>query len=157
MLQGLETLSLRMERHVSNALELAHWLEGRPEVSAVHYPGLASSPWHGPAHKYLPRGAGGVVSFELAGGREAGARFIDGLELVSHLADIGDVRSLAIHPASTTHYRLTPEQQRAAGVAPGLIRFSTGIEGIEGIEDITSDLATALAAATSAPGRATKQ
>ncbi|MFK4065410.1 O-acetylhomoserine aminocarboxypropyltransferase/cysteine synthase family protein [Streptomyces sp. NPDC029674] len=154
VLQGLETLSLRMERHVSNALELARWLEARPEVSAVHYPGLPSSPWHGLARTYLARGAGGVVSFELAGGREAGARFIDGLELVSHLANIGDVRSLAIHPASTTHYQLTPEQQRAAGVAPGLIRFSTGIEGIE---DITSDLATALAAATSAPGRATKQ
>ncbi len=100
-----------------------------------------------------PRRTGGIP-FEPAGGREAGARFIDGLDLVSHLADIGDVRSPAIRPASTTHYQLAPEQQRAAGVAPGLIRFSTGIEGIE---DITSDLATALAAATPAPGRATKQ
>ncbi|MEV4439434.1 PLP-dependent transferase [Streptomyces sp. NPDC049577] len=144
VLQGLETLSLRMARHSESALELARWLQGRPEVTAVHYPGLSSSPWYGTARRMLPRGAGGVVSFELVGGLTAGARFVDELRLISHLANVGDVRSLVIHPASTTHYQLTPEQRLAAGVTPGLIRFSVGLEGTA---DLKADLEAGLHAA----------
>ena len=134
LLQGLETLSLRMQRHVANAQALAEWLQSRDEVAAVHYAGLPSSPSHAAQRRYLPRGAGAIVAFELRGGVEAGRRFVDSVELFSHLANIGDVRSLIIHPASTTHAQLSPEEQLATGVTPGLIRLSVGIEGIEDLK-----------------------
>ncbi len=134
VLQGLETLSLRMERHVANAQALAWWLQTRDEVAAVHYAGLSTSPWNAAQRRYLPRGAGAIVAFDLRGGIQAGARFVDSVELFSHLANIGDVRSLIIHPASTTHSQLSPDQQLATGVTPGLIRLSVGIEGIEDLK-----------------------
>ncbi|SDZ26100.1 O-acetylhomoserine (thiol)-lyase [Amycolatopsis xylanica] len=137
LLQGIETLSLRMERHVANAAAVAAWLAERPEVEAVHYAGLPGSPWHDVAKRYLPLGVGAVVAFELAGGLEAGRRFVDRLRLFSHLANIGDVRSLVIHPASTTHAQLDGEQQLASGVTPGLIRLSVGLEGVG---DLLADL-----------------
>ncbi|MGA0945005.1 MAG: bifunctional o-acetylhomoserine/o-acetylserine sulfhydrylase [Candidatus Nanopelagicales bacterium] len=135
--QGLETLSLRMERHVSNARKVADFLEGRDEVLKVNYASLPSSPWHALAQKYAPAGSGAVLSFEIEGGLEAGKRFVEALELHSHVANIGDVRSLVIHPASTTHSQLTPEEQLTAGVTPGLVRLAVGIEGID---DILADL-----------------
>jgi len=135
--QGLETLSLRMERHVSNAQAVAEWLEGRPEVRSVNYAGLPSSPWHDLSRKYAPRGAGAVLAFDIEGGVEAGRRFVEALRLHSHVANIGDVRSLVIHPASTTHSQLSPDEQLASGVTPGLVRLSVGIEGIQ---DILADL-----------------
>ncbi len=135
--QGLETLSLRVERHVDNALEVARWLEGRDEVLGVNYAGLESSPWHTLAQKYAPRGPGAVLAFEIEGGIEAGRRFVEGLQLHSHVANIGDVRSLVIHPASTTHSQLSPQEQLAAGVTPGLVRLAVGIENIT---DILADL-----------------
>jgi O-acetylhomoserine (thiol)-lyase len=135
--QGLETLSLRMERHVSNARKVAEFLEGRDEVLKVNYASLPSSPWHALAEKYAPAGSGAVLSFEIEGGLEAGKRFVEALELHSHVANIGDVRSLVIHPASTTHSQLTPEEQLSAGVTPGLVRLAVGIEGID---DILADL-----------------
>ncbi|MCX5403035.1 bifunctional o-acetylhomoserine/o-acetylserine sulfhydrylase [Streptomyces sp. NBC_00335] len=135
LLQGVETLSLRLERHSSNAQELAQWLEQRDEVSAVHYPGLPSNRWYEAARRYLPRGAGAVLSFELRGGVEAGRRFVDGLELFSHLANIGDVRSLVIHPASTTHSQLDEAQLAATGTTPGLVRLSVGIENLADLKD----------------------
>ncbi|MFP5347794.1 MAG: bifunctional o-acetylhomoserine/o-acetylserine sulfhydrylase [Actinomycetes bacterium] len=135
--QGLETLSLRVERHVENAKRVAAWLEGRDEVLSVSYAGLESSPWHERARKYLPRGAGAVLAFEIAGGLEAGRRFVEALTLHSHVANIGDVRSLVIHPASTTHSQLSEEEQLAAGVTPGLVRLAVGIEHID---DIIADL-----------------
>jgi O-acetylhomoserine (thiol)-lyase len=137
IIQGLETLSLRMERHVQNAQAVAEFLEARDEVSWVNYPGLASSPWHARAAELLPKGAGAVLSFGLKGDEKAGARFIDGLELFSHLANVGDVRSLAIHPATTTHSQLTAEEQAATGVSPDMVRLSVGIESIG---DILADL-----------------
>ncbi|MFE1098953.1 bifunctional o-acetylhomoserine/o-acetylserine sulfhydrylase [Nocardiopsis alba] len=137
ILQGVETLSLRIERHVDNTLALAEWLESRDEVERVHYAGLPSSPHHELARTYLPRGAGAVLSFELHGGVEAGRAFVDGTELFSQLVNIGDVRSLIVHPASTTHSQLTPEQQVTAGVAPGLVRLSVGLEHID---DLKADL-----------------
>jgi O-acetylhomoserine (thiol)-lyase len=137
LLQGVETLSLRLERHSQNALALAEWLEQRDEVAAVHYPGLPSSPWYKAAQKYLPNGAGAIVSFELRDGVEAGKRFVDGVELFSHLANIGDVRSLIIHPASTTHSQLTDEQRAVTGTAPGLVRLSVGLENLA---DLKADL-----------------
>ncbi|GAA2086807.1 bifunctional o-acetylhomoserine/o-acetylserine sulfhydrylase [Kitasatospora saccharophila] len=137
LLQGVETLSLRLERHTANALELARWLEQRDEVAVVHYPGLPSSRWYDAAKRYLPRGAGAVLSFELRDGVEAGRRFVDGLELFSHLANIGDVRSLVIHPASTTHSQLDAEQLAATGTAPGLVRLSVGLESVT---DLRADL-----------------
>ena len=135
--QGLETLSLRMERHVANARRVAEFLEGRDEVLKVNYASLPSSPWHALAEKYSPAGSGAVLSFEIEGGLEAGKRFVEALELHSHVANIGDVRSLVIHPASTTHSQLTPEEQLSAGVTPGLVRLAVGIEGID---DILADL-----------------
>lgn len=135
--QGLETLSLRMERHVSNARKVADFLEGRDEVLKVNYASLPSSPWHALAQKYAPAGSGAVLSFEIEGGLEAGKRFVEALELHSHVANIGDVRSLVIHPASTTHSQLTPEEQLTAGVTPGVVRLAVGIEGID---DILADL-----------------
>jgi O-acetylhomoserine (thiol)-lyase len=122
-----------MERHVSNAQAVAEYLEARDEVRQVFFAGLPSSPWYERAKKYLPRGAGSIVSFILEGGLDAGRRFADGLELHSQLANIGDVRSLVIHPASTTHSQLSEEEQLATGVDPGLIRLSVGIESIADI------------------------
>ncbi|WP_440899179.1 bifunctional o-acetylhomoserine/o-acetylserine sulfhydrylase [Actinosynnema sp.] len=147
VLQGIETLSLRLERHVANAQALAEWLDGRDEVERVHYAGLPSSPWHALAQRYLPGGAGAIVSFELVGGADAGRAFVDGLELFSQLANIGDVRSLVIHPASTTHSQLTAEQQATSGVTPGLVRLSVGIEAVE---DLKADLEAGFRAAKSA-------
>ena len=136
-LQGLETLSLRMERHVANATAVANWLEARPDVEWVNYAGLASSPWHELQVKYLPKGGGSIIAFGIKGGAEAGRKFIEGLELFSHLANVGDAKSLAIHPASTTHSQLTEEEQHTTGVSPDLVRLSVGIETLE---DILADL-----------------
>ncbi|EYR61899.1 O-acetylhomoserine aminocarboxypropyltransferase [Actinotalea ferrariae CF5-4] len=145
--QGLETLSLRIERHVQNAQAVAEWLEARDDVRTVHYAGLPSSPWHANALKYAPRGTGAVIAFEIEGGAEAGKRFVDGLELHSNVANIGDVRSLVIHPASTTHSQLTPEQQLQSGITPGLVRLAVGIEHID---DILADLDAGFRAAKGA-------
>ena len=142
--QGLETLSLRIERHVENAKAVAAFLEKHPQVSSVNYASLASSKWNRLATKYSPKGSGSVLSFEIKGGIEAGKKFIEALNLHSHVANIGDVRSLAIHPASTTHSQLSPEEQLTAGVTPGLVRLSVGIENIK---DIQADLEKAFAAA----------
>ena len=142
--QGLETLSLRIERHVENAKAVAAFLEKHPQVSSVNYASLASSKWNKLATKYSPKGSGSVLSFEIKGGIEAGKKFIEALNLHSHVANIGDVRSLAIHPASTTHSQLSPEEQLTAGVTPGLVRLSVGIENIK---DIQADLETAFATA----------
>ncbi|WAM17168.1 bifunctional o-acetylhomoserine/o-acetylserine sulfhydrylase [Rhodococcus sp. JS3073] len=142
--QGIETLSLRVERHVANAQKVAEFLEARPEVTSVAYAGLPSSQWHGRAQQLTPKGPGAIVTFELAGGVDAGKKFVNALTLHSHVANIGDVRSLVIHPASTTHSQLTPEEQLAAGVTPGLVRLAVGIEGID---DILADLETGFAAA----------
>ncbi|WP_432506407.1 bifunctional o-acetylhomoserine/o-acetylserine sulfhydrylase [Kineococcus arenarius] len=142
--QGLETLSLRMERHVRNARAVAEFLEGHPQVERVHYASLPSSPWHANAQRYTPRGSGSVLAFEIAGGLQAGKRFVDALVLHSHVANIGDVRSLVVHPASTTHSQLTVEEQFASGVTPGLVRLSVGIEAVE---DVLADLALGFAAA----------
>ncbi len=148
VLQGLETLSLRMERHVDNAQRVAEWLAGRDEVEEVFYAGLPSSKWHDAAAKYTQgRGAGSVPAFVIKGGLEAGRRFVDALELHSHVANIGDVRSLVIHPASTTHSQLTPEEQLTTGVHPGLVRLSVGIESLD---DILADLETGFRAAKGA-------
>ena len=144
LLQGIETLSLRVQRHVDNAQKVAEFLAKHPQVLSVNYAGLATSPWHDAAKKYAPKGAGAIVSFEIAGGVEAGAKFVDGLNLFSHVANIGDVRSLVIHPASTTHSQLTPEQQLTAGVTPGLVRLSVGLETID---DLFADLESGFAAA----------
>ncbi|MFJ8964006.1 bifunctional o-acetylhomoserine/o-acetylserine sulfhydrylase [Lentzea sp. NPDC102401] len=146
VIQGIETLSLRIERHVQNAQALAEWLEARDEVEKVHYAGLASSPFHAAAQKYLPKGAGAVVSFELRGGVRAGRAFVDGTSLFSQLVNIGDVRSLIVHPASTTHSQLTPEEQLVTGVSPGLVRLSVGLEGLE---DLKADLEAGFTAAKS--------
>ncbi len=147
IIQGIETLSMRMDRHVANAQALAEWLEARDEVEKVWYAGLPSSPWHANAQKYAPKGAGAIVSFELRDGVEAGKRFVDGVELFTHLANIGDVRSLIIHPASTTHSQLTPEQQLTTGVTPGLVRLSVGLESVE---DLIADLEAGFRAAKDA-------
>ncbi|MBH0120899.1 bifunctional o-acetylhomoserine/o-acetylserine sulfhydrylase [Rhodococcus sp. NPDC003382] len=142
--QGLETLSLRVERHVANAQRVAEFLEARPEVESVSYAGLPSSPWFERGKQLAPRGTGAIVVFELAGGVDAGKKFVDALTLHSHVANIGDVRSLVIHPASTTHSQLTAEEQLAAGVTPGLVRLAVGIEHID---DILADIESGLAAA----------
>ncbi len=141
--QGIETLSLRVQRHTESALAVANWLEARPEVLSVNYAGLASSPWYANGKKYAPKGTGGVLSFEIDGGIEAGKKFVEGLQLHSHVANIGDVRSLVIHPASTTHSQLTPEEQLASGTTPGLVRLSVGLEGLP---DILADLEIGFAA-----------
>lgn len=147
LLQGIETLSLRIERHVQNAQEIAEWLDSHPDIASVNYSGLPSSPWYAAANKYAPKGVGAVLSFELKGGVDAGRALVDNLKLFSHLANIGDVRSLVIHPASTTHSQLTPEQQLTTGVTPGLVRLSLGIEHVD---DLKADLAAGLAAARAA-------
>ena len=146
-LQGLQTLSLRMERHSHNALAVAAWLEGRDEVEWVKYPGLRSSPWYERGQRLLPNGQGAIIAFGIKGGLEAGRRFIDSLELHSHLANVGDVRSLAIHPATTTHSQLTPEEQAVTGVTEDLVRLSVGIETLD---DILADLEAGFRAAKSA-------
>ena len=144
--QGLETLSLRVERHLANARAAAEFLDRHPSVESVRYSSLVSSPYYELARKYAPKGAGSVFTFEIAGGRPAGQAFIESLELFSHLANIGDVRSLAIHPASTTHSQMDDEELAAAGITPGTVRLSIGIETID---DIIADLDQALAAASS--------
>lgn len=144
LIQGIETLSLRVERHTQNAQEIAEFLEAHSDVASVNYSGLPTSPWYAAANRYAPKGVGAVLSFELKGGVDAGRALVDNLTLFSHLANIGDVRSLVIHPASTTHSQLTPEQQLTAGVTPGLVRLSVGLENID---DLKADLAAGLAAA----------
>jgi O-acetylhomoserine (thiol)-lyase len=142
-LQGIETLPLRMARHVENALGVAAWLEQQPGVERVRYPGLPGSPYAPLVARYLPRGTGAVFSFDLAGGRDAGRRLIEALELFSHLANVGDARSLVIHPASTTHRQLSDGELSAAGIAPGTIRLSIGLEDLD---DLLWDLDRGLAA-----------
>jgi O-acetylhomoserine (thiol)-lyase len=134
LLQGLETLSLRVQRHNENALALAKWLEGHENVNYVWYPGLESSPYHANAVKYLKGNGGGVLQFGIKGGVEKAAAFIESLELVSHLANVGDAKTLIIHPASTTHEQLGEAEQLAAGVLPDMIRVSVGIEFIDDIK-----------------------
>jgi O-acetylhomoserine (thiol)-lyase len=141
LLQGLETLSLRMERHVANAQKVAEFLETHPKAAWVTYPGLKSHPDHERSKQYVPRGPGAIMGFGVKGGLEAGGKFIDNLQLFSHLANVGDAKSLAIHPASTTHAQLSPKEQAAAGVTPDFIRLSIGIEDID---DILWDLDQAL-------------
>lgn len=141
LLQGLETLSLRVQRTVDNALEIARWLENHPAVEFVNYPGLESSPYHELANKYLRHGYGGVLSFKLKGGKEEADVLVNNLQLISHLANVGDAKTLIIHPASTTHEQLEPHEQLAAGVVPGLLRLSVGIEHVD---DIKADLQQAL-------------
>lgn len=145
--QGLETLSLRVDRHLSNALKVAEWLEARDDVEYVHYASLPSNPYHANALKYTPKGSGAVLAFELPGGSEAGQAFVSALELHSNVANIGDVRSLVIHPASTTHSQLTPEEQAFSGVTPGLVRLAVGLEHID---DILADLEAGFRAAKGA-------
>ncbi len=140
-LQGLETLSLRIDRHVKNAQAVAEYLEKHPRVSWVTYPGLKSHPDYKLARKYLPKGAGAILGFGIKGGQEAGRKFIDSLKLFSHLANVGDAKSLAIHPASTTHSQLSPDEQATAGVTPDFVRLSVGLEDID---DILWDLDQAL-------------
>jgi len=142
-LQGLETLALRMERHCANALAVARWLRAHPKVSWLRYPGLPEDPAYRTARRYLNKGFGGMVVFGVKGGRAAGERFIDALKLFSHLANVGDAKSLALHPASTSHSQLSEEQQRAGGLTPELVRLSIGLESLE---DIQADLEQALAA-----------
>lgn len=144
--QGLETLSLRIERHVENAKAIATWLESHPSVESVNYAALPSSPWHKNAQKYAPKGPGAVLSFEIKGGVEAGRKFVESLKLFSHVANIGDVRSLVIQPAATTHSQLSPEEQLTAGVTPGLVRLSLGLENIA---DLKADLEVGFVAAKS--------
>lgn len=144
--QGLETLSLRIERHVENAEAVAAFLEANSQVKSVNYAGLESSNWNELAKKYAPKGTGAVLAFDIEGGEEAGKKFVEALELHSHVANIGDVRSLVIHPASTTHSQLSDEEQATAGVTPGLIRLAVGLEHID---DIVADLNIGFAAAAS--------
>lgn len=145
-LQGLETLALRMERHCQNTQAVAEFLEAHSEVEWVQYPGLPSSPYHSLAKRYLPKGQGAILTFGIKGGVEAGVKFIDSLELFKNLANVGDAKSLVIHPASTTHQQLSPDDQAASGVTPNLIRLSVGLETLD---DILADLDQALAAARS--------
>jgi O-acetylhomoserine (thiol)-lyase len=142
-LLGIETLHLRMERHTQNAQALAEWLEKHPAVTWVNYPGLPSHPHYQSAKKYLPKGAGAVLGFGVKGGKEAGVKLINNVKLLSHLANIGDAKTLIIHPASTTHSQLEPAEQQATGVTPEYVRISVGIEDIE---DIKADLDQALEA-----------
>jgi O-acetylhomoserine (thiol)-lyase len=141
LLQGLETLHLRIPRHAENALAVAQFLMQHPQVDWVNYPGLTSSPEKARADKYLKHGAGAIIGFGIKGGLEAGKKFIEALKLVSHLANVGDAKTLAIHPATTTHQQLSPEEQRATGVTPDFVRLSIGLEHID---DILDDMAQAL-------------
>src|SRR4051794_36236496 len=142
-IQGIETLKFRMEQHSRNALTVAQWLEKNPAISWVKYPGLSTSPYHALSQKYLPQGQGSIVTFGIKGGLAAGRKLIDSVQLFSHLANLGDAKSLIIHPSSTTHQQLNEEQQGAAGVSPDLVRISVGIEDVE---DIIWDLDQAIAA-----------
>ena len=143
LLQGLETLSLSVERTTDNALALATWLNAHPEVQSVNYPGLPNHPYHQQAKKYLTRGFGGVLSFELKGDRQRAEKFVNNLKLISHLANVGDSKTLIIHPSSTTHSQLSQAEQLSAGVKPGTLRVSLGIEHIDDIkEDISQALST---------------
>lgn len=144
VLQGIETLPLRMDRHVANALAVASWLREQDGVDRVRHPGLPDSPYASLVARYLPRGAGAIFSFDLAGGREAGTRFIEALDVFSHLANVGDARSLVIHPASTTHRQLADDELAAAGIGPGTIRLSIGLEDVD---DLLWDLGQGLEAA----------
>ncbi|HEY9124602.1 MAG TPA: O-acetylhomoserine aminocarboxypropyltransferase/cysteine synthase [Bacteroidales bacterium] len=144
LLQGLETLSLRVQRTVDNALEIAKWLEKHPKVEFVNYPGLESDPYHKLAKKYMKHGFGGVLSFKVKAGKEAADKVVNNVKLISHLANIGDAKTLIIHPATTTHEQLSPEEQKKSGVIPGQLRLSVGIEHID---DIKADLEQALAIA----------
>jgi O-acetylhomoserine (thiol)-lyase len=146
-LLGIETLSLRMEKHCANALKVASWIEKHPEVSFVSYAGLPSSPWAGRAATYCPKGASAIFTFGLKGGYDACVKLVDSVELFSHLANLGDARSLIIHSASTTHRQLTPEQQKAAGAGPEVVRLSIGIEDAD---DLIADLDQAIAKASAA-------
>lgn len=146
LIQGLETLSLRVQRHVDNALEIARWLEGLPWVERVNYPGLESSPHHKNAKKYLRNGFGGVLSFEIKGGKQQAIKFVDNLKLISHLANVGDTKTLIIQPSATTHQQLSDEEQLAAGVTPALLRLSVGLEHID---DIKADIEQAYAGISS--------
>jgi len=148
--QGLETLSTRMRVHLENAQRVAEWLDAHPQVVSVAYSGLPASPWHANQLKYAPKGGGAVMSFEISGGLEAGRRFVEGLRMFKHVANIGDVRSLVIHPASTTHAQLGEEGRLRAGIGDGMIRLSIGIEDLE---DITADLELGFSAARAADGR----
>ena len=143
ILQGIETLSLRMERHSQNAMRIAQYLQEHPKVTWVNYPGLPDHPTYELTKKYLPKGAGAIVTFGVQGGLEAGRKLINNLKLFSLLANVGDAKSLVIHPASTTHQQLTEEQQRETGVTPDLVRLSVGLEEAE---DLIADLDQALAA-----------
>ncbi len=147
--QGIETLSLRVDRHVANAQRVAEWLEAREDVVSVSYAGLPSSPYKSLADKYVPKGAGAVLAFEIKGAAAAGKAFVSALTLHSHVANIGDVRSLVIHPASTTHSQLTPQEQAASAVTPGLVRLAVGLEHID---DILADLEQGFVAAAAAAG-----
>jgi O-acetylhomoserine/O-acetylserine sulfhydrylase len=149
LVQGLETLSLRVQRHVENALALATWLESHPAVEKVYYPGLASSPYHENAKKYLTNGFGGVLSFELKGGKELASAVVDHLKLVSHLANVGDAKTVIIQPSATTHQQLNEAEQLAAGVRPNQLRVSVGIEYID---DIKADFEQAFSAVKALPG-----
>ena len=140
-LQGLETLPLRMDRHCDNAMAVAQYLQDHPAVAWVKYAGLADSPYHNLAQKYLPRGPGGLLAFGIKGGQQAGVRFIEGVQFLSHLANVGDAKTLVIHPASTTHRQLTEEEQLTAGVSPDMIRLSVGLETLD---DILWDIDQAL-------------
>jgi O-acetylhomoserine/O-acetylserine sulfhydrylase len=142
LLQGLETLSLRVERHVENAMELAQWLKKHPKVEFVEYPGLPDNPYHALAKKYLRHGFGGVLAFKVKAGKEAADKLVNNVKLISHLANVGDAKTLIIHPATTTHEQLSAAEQITSGVAPGVLRLSVGIENIE---DIKSDLQQAFA------------
>ncbi|MGH2515377.1 MAG: PLP-dependent transferase, partial [Ktedonobacterales bacterium] len=153
-LQGLETIPLRMERHVQNALDVARFLEGHPQVERVRHPGLPNSRYAPLAQKYLPRGAGAIFAFDMKGGREAGQRFIESLTLWSHLANVGDSKSLVIHPASTTHRQLEDDELLAAGITPGTIRLSVGLESLD---DLLWDLERGLRAAAASASDATAQ
>ncbi|NBR54696.1 MAG: bifunctional o-acetylhomoserine/o-acetylserine sulfhydrylase [Micrococcales bacterium] len=143
ILQGLSTLSMRMDRHSENAVKVANWLSNHPQVEFVNYAGIESSPYFAAGKHYAPKGCGAVMSFEIKGGAVMGEKFVESVKLFKHVANIGDVRSLLIHPASTTHSQLSPEQQLTAGVTPGLIRLSVGLESIE---DIIADLKLGFAA-----------
>ena len=148
-LTGIETLHLRMERHCSNAMAIAKHLEAHPEVEWVEYPGLESSKYHALADKVLSGGYGAILTFGIRGGRDAGQAFISNLELFSHLANIGDAKSLAIHPSTTTHSQLNDEELSLAGVTPEMVRLSVGIENVE---DLIADLDQAIAKATAGVG-----
>ncbi|HEX7248946.1 MAG TPA: PLP-dependent transferase, partial [Burkholderiales bacterium] len=147
LLQGIETLGVRMDRHCANALAVAKFLQGHPQVAWVNYPGLAGNKYHALAQKYLPKGASGLLNFGVKGGARAGERFIEAAQFMSHLANIGDAKTLIIHPASTTHRQMSDEEQLEAGVTPDMIRMSVGIETLE---DILWDIDQALAQAAKA-------